>query len=282
MVTRELLDYIELELKSRKSKDQISEVLIKEGWKSETVDLAFEELKSSKNYKQKYFNKKNLIFIFIGLFLIISSILINIGSMSINPTKNNTKIKIETTTKLSPTLKSSLQPSITTPSEAYNGQSGGNCGTEEYLVDMDDNNKKSFPKLECFIAAARVCNPATLTLNSKVFAYGVSTNSQVAYRITKGNNGCVLNINQGKITFQIPPGIPESILEPITTSLKKMENTQGVCTFANNEDLVSVFEKLNKSEFSLQTQTTQNIDFLKGDCSGTYFTAANEVSESLQ
>lgn len=277
VVTNELLRYLSEEIKSGKKPDAIKAVLLSEGWMEPDIQEALRRIQDSDKEPQISWlgplTIRNFLLIALGLIIIFTFIryIIN-GSGNVffdlkNPLKNNTKPSANGT----PTVIPSLLPT--------NFGKNIDCGTQKYMVDLSGKPNGNHPNLLCFITAAKICNPAVLTLVSEIDSSGVKMDSTARYAIAKHLNGCQLDINQGNITYTLPAGIPPDLLDPIISSLKKLENTKGTCVFANNEDLAAVFEKLNSGDFSmylsanLQGQTKQTVMYTRGSCIGTYFEA---------
>jgi hypothetical protein len=310
MVTKELINYITRELKSQKNPEEIIQVLTGEGWRKEDIESGFIKAKSSVNLPLKLMFQslsiKNLLLISGGLIITISLFSVLLLNSSIvqqvsDKSRNNTVTIVPemsgqvtlsqpyytpviTISKTNPAVTPYIISTSQTNQAGGNSQTSADCGTEDYAIDLSGNSKGNHPHLECFIATAKVCTTAKMTLKTTLDQYGMKTANTISYDIVKSGNTCMLHIYQGNIRYTLPAGITESMLGALISPLKKVENTQGVCIFANNNDLAAIFEKLDGGNISMpgmQGQSGQNNVYVSGSCSGTYFEAINGIYKAI-
>ncbi len=277
MVTTELVDYISKELKVGKRQDDIRQTLLAQGWKVHDIDTAFGQIGkaslSQKNFFTKLFYPKSIIIaVCLLLFLLMGAgvlmFFVAFGKVwEVYSIADNVKL----TGTISPRV-TSVKPSVKETSE-------DDCGTERFTLDMNGHISQSKTGLDCFIEASKTCTQKKLSMVYELNQSNVTFNSTVSYNTSKVETGCKLSINQGKISYTLPIGIPKDLLEPLLGPIKKLENTEGNCIFADNNDLTGLFEKLRNGDYGMlnsfngENKVNQTGIYFKGTCEGSYFTA---------
>lgn len=277
MVTEELHDYISKERKLGKNQDEIKKVLLSEGWKEQDIAEVFNNSRHDAESKKNFFSRitrKNILILILAISVLIFTGLYIAVSYSV---RNNLSTIPD---QLTPSPGSYIdEATISHKAEipTLSSIQGGDCGTENFVINLSGKATGSHPKLECFINNSKTCKTSSIKMINSIDASGIKTESTVSYRIEKMDTGCKLDINQGKISYTLPVGVPEDLLDPILAPIKKLENTSGVCIFSNTNDLVRVFEKLNKGDFSMylasdiKGQAKHTEMYISGSCSGKYF-----------
>lgn len=277
MVTKELVVYISKELKAGKKPDEIRQILLTQNWKIQDIDTAFVQANkaplSQENIFTKFFHNKTIIIALCLLLLLIMGagvlmVYVAFGKVwEVYSLADNVKL----TGTISPSIVS-VKPSIRKASE-------DDCGTERLTLDMNGHLSQSKTGLDCFIEASKTCTQKKLNMVYELNQSNVTFNSTVSYNTSKAENGCKLTIKQGKISYTLPMGIPEDLLEPLLGPIRKLENTEGNCIFADYNDLTGLFEKLRNGDYGMlnsfngENKVNQTGIYFKGTCEGSYFTA---------
>jgi len=273
-----LVVYISKELKAGKKQDEIRQILTVEKWTNEDIDLAFKQVAQSPATSERkaaifFKNKSHIILIVLIAFLFLMGVGV-VGLFNMARTVNET-YSLSESLKLTGTT----SPQISTIEPTAIKFNSTDCGTERFTLDMAGSVTQSKTGLDCFINASKTCTPRKLTMVYELNQSNVTFNSSVSYETARAEHGCKLSITQGKISYTLPIGIPEDLLEPLLGPIKKLENTEGFCVFAEYNELSSIFEKLRDGDFGMLNsfsggnQVNQSETYLKGTCEGSYFTA---------
>lgn len=170
--------------------------------------------------------------------------------------------------------KSELLPAPTKSVETANSKDDGTKSGEMIKCDDDDD--------DCFIRAAKTCQPAAFT-NNETVEMGANIFSKTDYFEIRGGDKDECKLYTKVLKWDVTPNEkwlaelqkrgekpPEVDEEMKTFNDKRMKDaigTDGVCTFAAAK-LAALFEHWKKGSFSTS-------DYKGAHCQGTYFTEAN-------
>lgn len=288
---QQLIDYINQELQSRKSPDEIKTALISNGWAKEDVEMALSNsgqnssapntnipqqetpgqevaaIQSPTEMTKAPFlrildnlkSKKKLVIVLVAVavifFIIIALVLVSNSKAKPSPSKPTPTVNaaISVTGTPMPTVKENVTSTL----------------------DCKDN-------MSCFIQASIGCKEAKILNELTLDMFGVeqTTVSQFEIRGSKGDK-CQFYLRTESIEVVFPTEIPQEVVNEQKVIFDSLEGKEGICLF-NSKDLTEVLLRWDKGDFdsgniscklspSGNECTTEGGDFSKGVCTGTYF-----------
>jgi hypothetical protein len=148
--------------------------------------------------------------------------------------------------------------------------------TSQSMIDCGVSS--NFQKIDCFIDAAKTCSPAKIIDSYQFDFLGFSTYENSLFEIRgKENNKCLFYIkilnaktqySQQTIQQFLASGISMEEIKKQEAEALKMVKTgvgrDGICRVSDTKDIVSLFDKWKKGEFTAH-------DFDNFDCKGEVF-----------
>jgi len=273
VVTQELINFIQSELQLGKTPESIIPSLATSGWQLQDIESAFSQLGINVNFSNtsspfsKLFKLSAPVLIGIAVLVLgVSSVLGFWGYKSFFANENIEKHNNISKLKPSPSL--AVTPTAIVMMD---------CGSANLDIDINFGNNtnpggakvRGQTNLQCMVQQAKICSNARLTLTSTLNLAG-TTSSTLYMEIGKDPNGCALKLKQGPIDHIFPTEVPQENRQAVLDALKKVEKTNGICIYSNNNDLADAFDSYLKGNFSLSNKFEDSF-YHKGKCSGAYF-----------
>lgn len=177
-------------------------------------------------------------------------------------------------------VRSEMPPAPTKSVEAANSKQTSKQSVE--MIKCGDDDK------DCFIRAAKTCQPAAFTHNETA-DFGANIFSKTDYYEIRGGGKDECRLYTKVLKWDVtpnekwlaemekrgekPPKVDEEMKAFNDKRMKDAIGTDGVCTFTTAK-LAALFERWKKGSFSTS-------DYKGARCQGTYFTEANGFPEGF-